>query len=205
MKRLLLAFDPDQAGIQALLIRYSSQILENTLKSCQTPLGPLIIIRKKALVMGKFIIIYFSPRMLSISYQLRIIRQFNCFKIVLFLLRIMINVVNIYVVCITSVTKAMGFLSCNAMPVISFGILVNAISEVSTIVPIRPAQNQRVFQFNAIGIAQKICAIPHIRNKPSVYGSNSMGKLIGFNEGPIIIRCRMPAIIVVVVAMQNRT
>ncbi len=66
-------------------------------------------------------------------------KDLHYFKIVLFLLRIMVNVVNIYVVCITSVTKAMGFLSCNAMPVISFGILVNAISEVSTIVPIRPA------------------------------------------------------------------
>jgi hypothetical protein len=56
-------------------------------------------------------------------------------------------------------------------------------------------------QLSAIGIAQKIYVIPHIRNNPSVYGSNSMGKLIGFNEGPIIIRCRMPAIIVVVAAM----
>ena len=109
-----------------------------------------------------------------------------------------------YVVCITSINKPMGFLSCNAMPVISFGILVNAISEVNAIVPIRPTQSQRVFQFNAIGIAQKICAIPDIRNKPSVYGSNSMGKLRGFIEGPIIIKCRIPAIIVVAAAMQNR-
>ncbi len=54
------------------------------------------------------------------------------------LVRIMVNVVTIYVVCITSVNKAMGFLSCSATPVISFGILVSAISEVSAIVPIRP-------------------------------------------------------------------
>jgi hypothetical protein len=51
----------------------------------------------------------------------------------------MVSVVHMHVVCINSVNKAMGFLSCNAMPVISFGTLVNAISEVSRMVPIRPA------------------------------------------------------------------
>ena len=66
------------------------------------------------------------------------VRRVTNLKIALFLLRIIVSVVIIYVVCITSVNKAMGFLSCNAMPVISFGILVNAISEVSAIVPIRP-------------------------------------------------------------------
>lgn len=51
----------------------------------------------------------------------------------------MISVVSIYVVCITSVNNAMEFLSCNARPVISFGILVSAISEVNAMVPIRLA------------------------------------------------------------------
>ena len=50
----------------------------------------------------------------------------------------MVSVVNIYAVCTPSVNRAMGFLSCNAMSVISFGILVNAISEVNAIVPHRP-------------------------------------------------------------------
>ena len=67
------------------------------------------------------------------------VRYVTNLKIALFLLRIIVSVVSMYVVCTTSVNKAMGFLSCNAMPVISFGILVNAISEVSAIVPIRPA------------------------------------------------------------------